>query len=64
MKTLAQVIGSSEVDNHIIPLLIQMSSDKIWRVKLAVINFIPLLADFIDKEIFLNRLEGVVMSWL
>jgi len=37
MKTLAEIIGDQEFDNHIIPGIIQLSNDKIWRVKLAVI---------------------------
>lgn len=37
MKSLADVIGDEEVDNSIIPVLIELSNDKIWRVKLAII---------------------------
>ena len=37
MQSLAEVIGNEEVDNSIIPTLIELSNDKIWRVKLAII---------------------------
>jgi len=37
MKCLAQEIGSAEVDAHIIPAIISLANDKIWRVKLAMI---------------------------
>jgi serine/threonine-protein phosphatase 2A regulatory subunit A len=49
MKILAEVIGDQEFDNHILPAIIHLSNDKMWRVKLAVIQFIPLLADIIPN---------------
>jgi serine/threonine-protein phosphatase 2A regulatory subunit A len=52
MKSLAEVIGSDEVDTHIVPAIIQIANDKIWRVKLAIIEFIPLLAEFLDINVF------------
>ena len=52
MKHLAEVIGSSEVEQHIVPALIAQANDKTWRVKLAIIQFIPLLADYLDKSVF------------
>jgi serine/threonine-protein phosphatase 2A regulatory subunit A len=64
MKNLAAVIGSEDIDKHIIPAIIEMSNDKNWRVKLAIIEFIPLLCELIDKDIFKNRLESVVLGWL
>jgi hypothetical protein len=33
-------------------------------VKLAVIQFIPLLAEFIPPQMFKERLESVVLGWL
>jgi len=47
MKKLAEVIGDKEFDEKIIPAILELSNDKIWRVRLAVVEFIPLLADFI-----------------
>lgn len=64
MKNLAAVIGSDEIDKHIIPAIIEMSNDKNWRVKLAIIEFIPLLCELIDKDIFKQKLESVVLGWL
>jgi serine/threonine-protein phosphatase 2A regulatory subunit A len=64
MKNLAAVIGSDEIEKHIIPPILEMSNDKNWRVKLAIIEFIPLLCELIDKEVFKQKLEGVVLGWL
>ena len=64
MSHLAQVIGSSEIDNNVIPALIQLQNDKNWRVKYAIIQFVPTLVDFIDRDIFQNKLEDLVLGWL
>jgi len=64
MKNLAEVIGSKEIDEHIVPPLIELQNDKNWRVKLAVIEFIPLLTEFVDKDVFTNKIEPVVLNWL
>jgi serine/threonine-protein phosphatase 2A regulatory subunit A len=62
LRTLTEVIGTEEFDKQIIPHLVALASDKIWRVKLALINFIPKLAEFIDKQLFKERLESVVLG--
>ena len=49
LRTLTEVIGTEEFDKQIIPHLIALATDKIWRVKLALINFMPQLAEFLDK---------------
>ena len=40
------------MDIHIVPVLIELANDKNWRVKLAVLEFIPFLSEMIDKDIF------------
>lgn len=52
LRTLTEVIGTQEFDTHIIPQLVALSTDKIWRVKLALIQFMPTLAEFLDKALF------------
>ena len=41
LRTLTDVIGTEEFDKQIIPHLVSLAGDKIWRVKLALINFMP-----------------------
>ena len=62
LRTLSDVIGSDEFDKQILPHVIALSTDKIWRVKLALISFIPQLFSFLDKNLFKERLEPVVLS--
>ena len=64
MKGLAEVIGSAEINEHIIPALTELSSDKNWRVKLAALEFVPVLCQLPDKNIFQTKLEEVVLGWL
>ena len=62
LRTLTEVIGQDEFDRNIIPQLTQLSTDKIWRVKLALLNFMPELAQFLDTALFKERLESVIMG--
>lgn len=62
LRTLSEVIGEEEFDKQILPHVIALSTDKIWRVKLALIQFIPQLAGFLDKNLFKERLEPVVLT--
>ena len=64
MKNLAYVVGSEEVDISIIPAIVALSADKIWRVKLAIIEFMPLLSEFIDKDIFESKMIPLILIWL
>lgn len=64
LRVLMEVIGTEEFDRNIIPQLVQLAGDKIWRVKLALINFLPQLAEFLDASIFKERLEPIVLGLL
>jgi serine/threonine-protein phosphatase 2A regulatory subunit A len=64
LKVLTEVIGTEEFDRHIIPQLILLATDKIWRVKLALIKFMPQLALFLDPTLFKDRLEPVMLGLL
>ena len=64
LRELTEVIGTDEFDKHIIPHLVSLATDKTWRVKLALINFMPKLSEFLDKQLFKERLESVVLGLL
>jgi serine/threonine-protein phosphatase 2A regulatory subunit A len=42
----------------------QLAEDKQWRVRLAIIEYIPLLASQLGVEFFDNKLSALCMSWL
>lgn len=64
MHFLSQIIGSDLLDQHLIGPLIELTNDKNWRVKMALIEFVPAMIKFVDKEVFKNRMESVVLGWL
>jgi len=43
---------------------VELAEDKQWRVRLAIIEYIPLLAKQLGVEFFDERLSGLCMSWL
>ncbi|KIH93109.1 protein phosphatase 2 (formerly 2A), regulatory subunit A [Sporothrix brasiliensis 5110] len=58
-----------EVRLHIISKLelvnqVQLAEDKQWRVRLAIIEYIPLLASQLGVEFFDEKLSSLCMSWL
>ena len=39
-----QVVGIELLSDSLLPAIIQLAEERQWRVRLAIINFIPLLA--------------------
>lgn len=46
------------------PAIVQLAEDKQWRVRLAIIEYIPLLAKQLGVEFFDEKLGNLCMSWL
>lgn len=42
----------------------QLAEDKQWRVRLAIIEYIPLLASQLGVQFFDEKLSTLCMSWL
>lgn len=42
----------------------QLAEDKQWRVRLAIIEYIPLLASQLGVKFFDEKLSNLCMSWL
>lgn len=42
----------------------QLAEDKQWRVRLAIIEYIPLLASQLGVEFFDDKLSSLCMGWL
>jgi serine/threonine-protein phosphatase 2A regulatory subunit A len=43
---------------------VALSNDKIWRVKLAIIEFIPLLSEFVNQDVFESKIIPLILGWL
>ena len=41
-----------------------LTSDKIWRVRLAVVEFVTTLVTFLDKDVFKTKLQDVIVGMM
>jgi serine/threonine-protein phosphatase 2A regulatory subunit A len=61
MKT---VIGIELLSQALLPAIMELSEDKQWRVRQAIIEYIPLLATQLGVSFFDDQLAGLCMAWL
>jgi serine/threonine-protein phosphatase 2A regulatory subunit A len=47
-----------------LPAIVELAEDKQWRVRLAIIDYIPLLATQLGVRFFDEKLGALCMSWL
>jgi hypothetical protein len=59
-----QVIGIDLLAQSLLPAIEELAEDKHWRVRLAIIEHIPLLASQLGAEFFQEKLGGQVIKWL
>lgn len=58
------VIGIDLLSQSLLPAIVELAEDKQWRVRLAIIENIPLLASQLGKDFFDEKLGNLCMSWL
>jgi serine/threonine-protein phosphatase 2A regulatory subunit A len=58
------VIGIDLLSQSLLPAIVQLAEDKQWRVRLAIIEYIPLLASQLGVDFFDEKLSNLCMSWL
>lgn len=59
-----QVIGIELLSQSLLPAIVHLAEDRQWRVRLAIIEYIPLLAAQLGQDYFEERLSDMCMSWL
>jgi|JI9StandDraft_2_1071091.scaffolds.fasta_scaffold72636_2 serine/threonine-protein phosphatase 2A regulatory subunit A len=64
LDKLAKVIDKNDIAEQILPKLLTLSNDKFWRVKLAVIQFLPKLSDILGAETFKEHVEPKLEAWM
>lgn len=52
------------LSQSLLPAIVQLAEDKQWRVRLAIIEYIPLLASQLGVKFFDEKLSNLCMSWL
>lgn len=60
----SEVIGVEQLSHSILPAVIELAEDKQWRVRQAVIEYMPLLARQLGISFFDQQLKGLCLSWL
>ncbi|OJT15844.1 Protein phosphatase PP2A regulatory subunit A [Trametes pubescens] len=58
------VIGIELLSESLLPAIVELAEDKSWRVRQAIIEYIPLLANQLGKAFFDESLGNLCMSWL
>jgi hypothetical protein len=59
-----QVIGIDLLSQSLLPAIVELAEDKHWRVRLAIIEYIPLLASQLGVDFFDDKLGTLCMQWL
>lgn len=60
----SSVIGIDLLSQSLLPAIVQLAEDKQWRVRLAIIEYIPLLASQLGVKFFDEQLSDLCMGWL
>ena len=58
------VIGIEYLSESLLPAIVELAEDKSWRVRQAIIEYIPLLATQLGRPFFDEQLGNLCMSWL
>mmetsp|Transcript_9695 Transcript_9695/g.16828 ORF Transcript_9695/g.16828 Transcript_9695/m.16828 type:complete len:582 (+) Transcript_9695:62-1807(+) len=53
-----------QLSSSLLPAIMELADDKQWRVRLAIIEHIPLLAQQLGVDYFDDKLLNLCMSWL
>ena len=59
-----QVIGIDLLSQSLLPAIVELAEDRHWRVRLAIIEYIPLLASQLGVGFFDEKLGALCMQWL
>ncbi len=58
------MIGIDLLSQSLLPAIVELAEDKSWRVRQAIIEYIPLLATQLGKPFFDEQLGNLCLSWL
>ena len=59
-----EVIGIQQLSQSLLPAIVELAEDTKWRVRLAIIEYMPLLAGQLGVEFFDEKLNSLCMTWL
>uniref|UniRef100_A0A8C4LKS8 Phosphatase PP2A regulatory subunit A/Splicing factor 3B subunit 1-like HEAT repeat domain-containing protein n=1 Tax=Equus asinus asinus TaxID=83772 RepID=A0A8C4LKS8_EQUAS len=59
-----EVIGNRQLSQFLLPAIVELAEDAKWRVRLAIIEYMPLLVGQLGMEFFEEKLNSLCMAWL
>ncbi|XP_063222755.1 serine/threonine-protein phosphatase 2A 65 kDa regulatory subunit A alpha isoform isoform X4 [Bacillus rossius redtenbacheri] len=54
----------NELSQSLLPAIVELAEDSKWRVRLAIIEYMPLLAGQLGVNFFNEKLNSLCMTWL
>ena len=64
LEPLIRVLAPGPINEKLIPALTNLAQDKIWRIRLAAVQFFPKLSGYIEKETFSQKIEPTLLSMI
>ena len=64
LATINGVVGVELLGQSLLPAITELSEDSKWRVRLAIIERIPLLAEKLGRAFFSEKLSAMCLNWL
>lgn len=61
---ISAAIGVELLSQSLLPAITELAADTKWRVRLAVIESMPMLAKQLGMQFFNDKLIGLTLSWL
>ena len=61
---MTSVPSRPQLSQSLLPAIVELAEDTKWRVRLAIINYMPLLAGQLGVEFFDEKLSQLCMTWL
>jgi serine/threonine-protein phosphatase 2A regulatory subunit A len=59
-----QVVGIEKLSQSLLPAIYQLAEDRQWRVRLAIIEHLPLLASQLGQDFFDEKLGALCLAFL
>lgn len=53
-----------QLSETLLPAIVELAEDPKWRVRLAIIEYMPLLASQLGVQFFDDKLNSLCMTWL
>ncbi|VDM29328.1 unnamed protein product [Toxocara canis] len=58
------MMGPSQISQSLLPAIVELAGDCKWRVRLAIVEFMPLLAAQLGQGFFDEELLPFCIGWL